>query len=451
MKVKILSLLLALQAILSCQEFVEVGVPENQLISSTVFEDETTAQSAIAAVYARLANNSGNVSSVTFLSAFSSDETVCTSIGTDSDMSQYYNNSLQDTNARLQELWDFNYITIYYTNSILQGIETSRRLSTSLKNQLRGEALFIRAFCHFYLANLFGDIPYIKTTDISVTAMPSKNTRTEIYSQMIADLSDSKSLLAGDLSVSNSEKTRVNKFVSAALLSRVYLFNEDWVNAEAQSTEVINETSLYSLETELDNVFKRNSSEAILQLPPSGRAKYTNDANMFLNTPFSYLSEELMDSFDPTDQRLTKWTIQRNIGGLEQYSPYKYKDTPTNTGTVNEYSMVLRLAELYLIRAEARAHQNKILGAGGAEEDINPIRLRAGLEGIEISTVGEFLAEIGQERRRELFTEWGHRWLDLKRTKTVDEILSAVKPGWNETDEIYPIPRAEVLLNPNLN
>ncbi len=110
--------------------------------------------------------------------------------------------------------------------------------------------------------------------------------------------------------------------------------------------------------------------------------------------------------------------------------------------------MVLRFAELYLIRAEARANQDNL---EGAIDDLNEIRSRAGLPDLlDTLTKDEVLLAIEKERKLELFTEWGHRWLDLKRTGRALTVLSVTKPEITETDLLYPIPLAAMNTNPNL-
>lgn len=109
--------------------------------------------------------------------------------------------------------------------------------------------------------------------------------------------------------------------------------------------------------------------------------------------------------------------------------------------------MVFRLAEQYLIRAEARAQQGD---ATGAKADINAIRNRAGLPDTDADGQASILAAIEHERRIEFFTEWGHRWFDLKRTGRADAVLSPIKPNWQSTDVLFPIPLQEIENNPNL-
>jgi hypothetical protein len=128
-------------------------------------------------------------------------------------------------------------------------------------------------------------------------------------------------------------------------------------------------------------------------------------------------------------------------GGTTYFFPSKYKAKNTS-GSVSEYLMVFRLAEQYLIRAEARVQQNNF---GGAQNDLNAIRTRAGLPNTIANDQTSLLAAILKERQVELFTELGHRWLDLKRTENVNAVMSVVTPlktngaSWQSYQQLYPV------------
>ncbi|MNT42144.1 SusD family protein [compost metagenome] len=109
---------------------------------------------------------------------------------------------------------------------------------------------------------------------------------------------------------------------------------------------------------------------------------------------------------------------------------------------------MFRLAEQYLIRAEARVYQGDLIGS---KEDLNRIRTTAGLNPTNAVTAEDIKTDILNQRRFELFTEFGQRFFDLKRTGKLDEILSVSKPGWNTTDSLWPLPALELNSNPNLN
>ena len=108
---------------------------------------------------------------------------------------------------------------------------------------------------------------------------------------------------------------------------------------------------------------------------------------------------------------------------------------------------MLRLAEQYLIDAEARAQQGDI---SGAATKLNAVRNRAGLGNTTAITQTDMLAAIAHERQVELFTEWGHRWFDLKRTGTINATLGVEKSSWTSDAALLPIPLLEIEADPNL-
>jgi hypothetical protein len=142
---------------------------------------------------------------------------------------------------------------------------------------------------------------------------------------------------------------------------------------------------------------------------------------------------------------MANWTASLIYNGTTYYYPYKYKSLVS--GANAEYYTALRLAEQYLIRAEARAQQNNI---GGAQSDVSVIRNRAGLASTTASDQASLLLAIEQERRIELNCEWGHRWLDLKRTGRVNAVIGAEKTTWKPAAALFPIPSAEISNNANL-
>ena len=444
----------------SCKKFIEVGPPKTDLTKKTVFEGDATTKAAIASLYAQLVNSfgSGTVGSVTFLSGLSSDE--LENYNTSNEFAAFSNNNLIPINSNIQSLWSSAYQSIFYANSILEGLSGSTTVTDSLSVHLQGEAKFIRAFTHFYLVNMFGDVPLVLTTDYRINANIPRTPKSDVYKQIIDDLKDAKNQLAADYSFSNNERTRVNKFAASALLARVYLYLGNWADAETEASTVINETSLYMLSSPGD-VFLKNSGEAIWQLiRDAGNA---NDALTFRIPPTavvpqnSALNNDWVASFDPVDERKASWVAEHISGSDSYFYPTKYKNT--NLVPITEYTMVMRLAEQYLIRAEARAMQEKIVGSNSAEADLNILRARANITATDATTKSEMIMAIEKERRFELFTEWGHRWFDLKRWPSIntpgditlnraDDILQPLKPEWKKEWKLYPIPQNQILNDP---
>ena len=449
-------LVLGLSTLLySCKKFISIDPPKTALVSVSVFSDDATATAAITGIYNRMmeANDqaSGLSQNISTFGALSADEFI--SFSTTADLNEFYGNAISKTNGYLTyNLWGNLYSYIYSANAIIEGLSTSKTVSEAVKKQLTGESKFIRAFCHFYLVNLFGDIPLITTTNYQLTAKTGRSSPTLVYGQIIADLKEAESMLAPDYTYSKGERTRPNQWAASAMLARVYLYTGDWANAEAESGKLIGNTTMFSLLTDLNAVFLMNSQETILQLMPVSPGFNTMEGyNYILTTAPSIasLTDQLLNSFEPGDYRRDNWIDSVTVDSQTYYYPFKYKVMGGDpSAPVTEYAMFLRLAEQFLIRAEARAMQNNI---AGAQDDLNAIRSRAGLSSTTAIDQAGLLLALEQERKVELFTEWGNRWLDLKRLGRADIILGPQKPGWKATAALYPIPLYEIQNNPQLS
>jgi hypothetical protein len=440
----------------ACEQFLEnIDPPKSQIPGQAVFTSDATATSAVIGIYLGMLDNisfaSGSNVSITALAGLSSDE-LKELPRTDYNAIQFEQNMVGRENFYVYSLWKSLFKSIYAANAVLEGLNTSSGLTDKVKDQVKGEALFVRAFCNFYLTNLYGEVPLVTTTNYATNAKVSRSSIETIYDKIVDDLLAAQELLHVQYTsrdaYSGEERARPNKFTATALLARVYLYRGNWQAAEALSTQIIDNTILYEL-TPLADVFLMNSREAIWQLAPVISNFNTNEGYFFgsqQRLQFNVLRDDVISSFEALDNRKTEWT--GTSGGIN--FPNKYKQGTSPASSVTEYSMVLRLAEQYLIRAEARVHQNKLTGANSAESDLNIIRNRAGLPNITAVNEAELLTAIEQERRMELFTEWGHRWFDLKRWDRADAVLGPNKLEWSETDSLLPVPQQEINKNQNL-
>lgn len=447
---KIVIILVCYCCFSSCEDYLEINDPYGQLPNDEVFEDEITATAAVTTMYAKLRDEvliTGGQTGLGFLMGLYADELDYYALGEHAEL--FYLHQVIASDATVANLWNSAYNLVYMSNAVLEGLENSQTLTLEVKKQLKGEALFVRALSHFYVVNLFSDCPFITTTDFQNNTEVVRTPETEVYQYIIADLVEAKSLLGN--SYITSERTRPNKWVVSSLLSRVYLYTEQWEKAENESSQIINSTALYDIQVPLEEIFLKQSPSAIWQLKPKNEGDNTLEGLLyFLSSPppqISALNPELINDMETTDLRKQHWVNEVSDGTSSWYLPYKYKQN-SNTGTSMEYSIVFRLAEQYLIRAEARARLGNL---SGAQADINVIRLRAGLDNTTATNQEELIDAIITERRFELFTEHGHRWFDLKRTGLADQILSPIKPGWASTNILLPIPENELLMNPNLN
>jgi hypothetical protein len=458
---QLIGVLILLLSITGCKKFVQLDTPPTLLVASSVFNDNTTATQAQANIYSQMSNNSESFSMANN-SGLLGDE--LTGYATSGTLQQFYINAMTATDGYTGP-WISAYNYIYQANAVLEGLQNSHGVGAAVKNQLNGEAKFIRAFWHFYLTNCYGAVPLVTTTAYAVNARLARAPQVLVYEQIIADLKDAQGLLSShyvDFSdtANTTERTRPTLWAADALLARAYLYTKKYDLAEAAATTVIAHTDLYGLEPDLNNVFLANSQEAIwqLQVPlPTGNATSDGQNFILLAAPSGggvSLSSQLLGSFESGDKRRSNWVHDTTFTGTPYAYSYKYKQGIYVT-MIKEYVMVLRLGEQYLIRAEARANQGKL---PEAIADLNAIRNRAGLGNYAGSATdpAAVLNAIMHERQVELFTEWGHRWFDLIRTGTVNSVMSVVTPlkggTWNSDGHqtLYPIPQLELGKDNNL-
>jgi starch-binding outer membrane protein, SusD/RagB family len=434
----------------SCDDFTEVERPSGQLTRPVVFEDPATADAALLYVYARMRDwgmlTGTNQSTTTKLGMYADEFSFYGSAS--SATVPFYNNALTPTDATLASWWKEAYNQVYAANSVIEGVAASTALSQADKDRLTGEALFIRAHLHIQLTMLFGDIPFVDSTDYRVNTTIGKTSSAAVLALAITDLQQASQKLAE--AYTTSERTRPNKSAAIALMARAYLYAGEWAAAADAASQVINNTALYNWEDDLDNVFKKEAITTIWQYHPAlpGRNSAEGATFVLVSGPPAEvaLSAELLAAFEPGDLRSQHWVGSVSAGGDTWYYPFKYKERTITPSSV-EYSIQLRLAEQYLIRAEARAQQGELISA---KEDLDQIRSHAGLPQTTATSQADILDAIITERRVELFAESGHRFFDLKRTGRLDQVLQVTKPGWNTEDAYMPIPDNELQLNPNM-
>lgn len=431
----------------SCKKFVQVDTPPNLIQSGQVFSDDKTALAAVLGLYIQMRNQSLSITNgaVSVYSGLSSDEIVNTSGSATAD--PFSKNALLPINSTINSnFWTSSYKGIYACNAILEWLGKSSSLSNSVKAQLKGEVKLVRAFYYFYLAQLFGDVPLVLTTDYEQNSVMKRTPVPDVMNSLITDLKEAKTLLSS--SYPSANRTRPNKWSATAMLVRAYLLQKDWANAEAEASELIASGS-YTLVSNLNNVFVPTSDETIWQIARD--VSNTAEGAAFIPSsatakPVYTLTASLLNGFESSDGRKNNWTKFNTVAGQPYYYAYKYKVRLSSP--VSEYEIVIRLAEIYLARAEARAELDKL---ASALDDINLIRARAGLPSVSFTSKSAVLNAVYHERQVELFCEWGDRWLSLKRWGLADTVLSVLKgQNWQVTDQLYPIPQTEIDRNPLL-
>lgn len=433
----------------NCDSFTDIDFPENQLTGETVFQDVQTADAALAHIYSSLFNSvlvTGSQEGLGVLLGAYTDELAY--LRTDGVVAgAFYLNQLTPLDNTVISIWNKSYNLIYDINSIIHGVESSSRLSEAEKSRLLGEALFCRAYIHYFLYGLFSDIPYVTSTNYQINTKIKKLDWTAFSAQLEQDLQ----LANTHLENTSVPPLKIRPTVDAVkvLKARINLLNKDWQGAIDATTSILN-NPIYYLESDLDKVFLKESPETIWQLMPSKSGDNALEANSYVFTqlppPTFSLSNILFDSFETNDLRKTHW-IESLSNEIETYSySYKYKQNQLTTTSI-EYSIQFRLAEVYLMRAEAYIELGQI---DNGVSDINVICNRAGLVNRDTNDPVEAMDYLIEERRHELFCEHGHRFFDLKRWGKLDETLKISKPNWQSYLLNLPLPEKELLLNPNL-
>ncbi|MEP7375968.1 MAG: RagB/SusD family nutrient uptake outer membrane protein [Chitinophagaceae bacterium] len=477
-----LSILLSTLSITSCRKLVEAPIPSESIADENVYSTDATSIAVLDGIYISMNANYQpfqGAMSINLLAGLSADELTLYSgyIGSENLFNNYYINRLTQAQGGLPagaEQWSPLYNYVFRCNAAIEGLNKSSSLTPTSKQQLLGEAKFLRAFYYFYLVNLFGDVPMAITTDPELNTKLIRSTKVDVYKQIVTDLKEAEELLSdnfldGTLSSTTTERVRPTKWAASALLARVYLYTNDFVNAEDRSTAVINNTSLFGPLPSLNDAFLKNSREAIWQLQPTDIDLNTTEAQTLVLTALGpgygnpvYLSNQWLNNFETGDQRkeLGNWVNSSiyNVTGttldtVYYCNKYKVNTSPgiTTTNDMSEYFMMLRVGEQYLIRSEARARLGNI---SGAQDDLNTIRKRAGLPNTAAADETALVIDILHERQVELFCEWGNRWFDLKRTNNIDAVMAVATPlksngatTWQSYQKLYPLPYSDLFIN----
>lgn len=442
----ITGMLLTLVLFSSCEEFLDVDIAKNEIDQELVFSEDRLALSALTNTYSKIRDQgffAGNKIGIGYLFGCYTDELEVTNLQ-ESSYLRFYQNNVLSSNTAVASFWNNTYNQIYVLNNVVEGLQKSKTVSPDLRDQLRGEALALRGILHFYLTQTFGSVPYVLSTNYKINTSIEKRSVDAVMVQAIDDLKQAEQLVS--TSYPSSERVRINKSVVEGFLARMYLYQKNWDLAQLYAEKLINDNS-FTLEP-VDAVFLKVSKSAVWQLKPEADGRNTLEAGeyQFESTPppFARLSAELLNGFEQGDARKEFWAKFTGTDNLNAFA-FKYRQKGISTSS-REYSIIMRIEEMYLIAAEAAAEKGSWQDFN---EYINAIRNRAGLVSLVIENYSDAISALRNERRVEFFCEFGHRFYDLKRWNAFNE-LSDFKPQWQKHYEVLPLPENELLLNPNL-
>lgn len=359
-------------------------------------------------------------------------------VGTYQFMGQVDRNQLQADNSSVTGMWESIYAAIGRANLLLARVPDVPGLDDEDRNQILGEAHFLRALHYHNLVKYWGGVPMPLAPVASATeaAAFTRSPVEDVYAQVISDLDQAEQLMSDD-----SQTRQASLGAVRALRARVLLYRADWAGAEAAANDVLGMG--YSLAGSYPSLFTADGTDT-----PEDIFRVSFTPQEYNELGYYYLwdgrsevapTADLYESYEPGDVR-RDWSIEEDDG---DFQGTKF---PTTIG--GEDLHVIRLAEVMLIRAEALARQGRLSAAVAA---YNPLRERAELAphvlGVDVTTQAEVLDAIWHERRVELAME-GDRWPDLVRTGRAASVLGL--PADRVYQTLYPIPASEMVVSPLL-
>lgn len=429
---KFIVLIFALLTTLSC-DVLDVE-PQSSIAADAAFQTKEDIEKGILGAYSYFQSFSYYGRSNVIFPDLAADNLSQPIDGTASEYREIDNNNILPENGSVGGMWNIMYGGINVANNVIDKVPLIESMTTQEQDQALGELYFIRALNHFNLLNYFGAIPLklMPTAGINNLDVP-RDPITVVYAQIIKDLT-----FAAEHLPSSTTKIRASKYAAEALLARVYLYNKQYERAAAMATDVI-ENGGYTLLNDYAEVFAGDeSSESIFEIYFSeterNRIAEYNFPKSLNGRREVQPDESLITAYEAEDARLAA-SIAYN--GTEAYA-IKYDDLSLGADNF----IVLRLAEMYLIRAEARANLSNP-NLASIQNDINTIRKRSGLALTTENSVSQLLTLIENERRVEFAFE-GQRWFDLVRTGRAIAVLPNVT---NVNQTLFPIPIDEIQTN----
>jgi tetratricopeptide (TPR) repeat protein len=436
----------------SCNKVLDIK-PKEQIDQANAIVTSSDVQSTLVGAYNRMAQSGvygGRILVEQDLMAAT--DTVLTFNGTFQGLSQMANQSIINDNSFVLDVWQQAYQAINLANNVIANLS---KADADQRDRMEGEAKFIRGLLYFDLVRLYGRawtdgtpatnlaVPIVltPTTGVDPSIFVARNTVKEGYDQAISDLKAAEAKLPADNSFYASSAA------ASAILARLYLQQGDYTNAVIEANTVIGSgnytlTAKYSDEFPIPGKASHvdNTSEDIFAIQVTEQ-QGTNNLNEFYASSGNagrgdiHIVPSFVDEFDAADTRGQFYTPRLNDDGSVSF--YRTKKFDNTFGNVH----IVRLAEMYLIRAEGNLRNSTSVGATPLS-DINTIRRRAGIANLATVT----LANILTERKHELTFEGGFFLQDAKRLK----LPQVGKVPYNSPRLVFPIPLREIQANSKL-
>ncbi len=369
------------------------------------------------------------------------------------------------TDYSLEAMWEHWYKSIGRATAAIEYTEEYGLTDEDYKNRLIGEAKFLRALNYFYLVRGWGAVPIQEEDLVTRVAVA------DVYEYIEQDLLDAIEVLPLKSEYDNDDLGRATKGAAQALLSKVYLYQEDWQNAYDYANTVIN-SGEYELEDDYATIWRastENGSESIFEFQARGEstahgiqqysqtqgARGTSGWGWGFNVP----SDDLLEAFNNEGDTIrrdatiifsgeTMWD-GREVADVENpmYNEKAYSSANAGSDDTDKNIRYLRLGEVYLILAEAA---NELGNSTIALSALNTIRERVNLDDVTTTDQDELRDSIWLERRLELAFEHD-RWFDLNRTGQAAKVMQALDLPYVEGQhELFPIPEEQLIETPDM-
>jgi hypothetical protein len=367
--------------------------------------------------------------------------------GTFSQYREFGSKQITSANASVAALWGSIYNTVYIANFILERLPEVKGVPIAQQKSVTATAHFLRGYAYFVGLYTFGGIPEVLTTSIET----NRNIPRASTDDILQLIQDDYAAAAGQLTTAPVNAGFASEYAVQAALARLNLYLGNWSEAESHATAVI-DSKKYVLEASFSSVVTKDfTSESIFEVGYTIADDPGTDGTIGLNNLFVGRREIIPSNpaivalaSTESGERFSSISFDsKNLQGNDNgWSVAKYGTKDEDNNNV----VVFRLPEMYLIRAEARAHQSAVTGANSAQEDINVLRTRAKAPLVGSVSQSQMLQLIEDERRYELAYE-GHRWYDLVRTGRASTVMSAFSTNWKSTYNLWPIPQREIQNN----
>ncbi|MCO6461231.1 MAG: RagB/SusD family nutrient uptake outer membrane protein [Saprospiraceae bacterium] len=466
-----LGLVLLIVSITSCDSFLDKE-PLSELIDKSVDTSAVftavDAEAAMAAAYSGLKTSQAELMMLDYYVNGDAQSDNSHAGADNPNNFQIDDYKISSTNNNVSRDWAYYYGLIALCNNVIEKAPGAVGLSKERADEMVGEASFLRGWLYFGMVQLWGGVPIVTKPVPEITSdnfaevysllYPDRKTKEETYERIINDLNKAVELAPVAY---GPTKMRGTKAAAHAVLAKVYATIEphDWNKVNEHCDAVI--ASGFSLLPVYDQLWDgnhENSTESIFELDCTNWNTGGNwGSSMFVGTDwkkFNTPTHDLVNAFDAAGdvvrknssikfQKITSWT-----DAYWDINNFPFCNKMRNT-TGSQNQIFLRLADIYLLKAEALTELGQLDASSGAQYYINLVRSRVNLAPVNVTTAEELRVAIALERRLELAFE-GHRWYDLKRTGKAIETMSALGYQINENKLLWPIPQGERDKNVNL-